>query len=205
MDYLIKNWFGILFWAAVVAFFVYRARKKKPSSRLENSSYSYAEPDRQTPTPQTYNSPARATSQLEVKLRSRFFTNAESQAFLLLEQALADTEYRVFPKVRVLDVIDPVGAARLQTLNRLRGMHLDFLVVNAQTHQPLFIIELDGWSHTLEKQRTRDATKDAAFEAVRLPLVRLKNGVSAVQIQSLVRTVMSKPPANNAAKQSAGL
>ncbi|WP_309570965.1 DUF2726 domain-containing protein [Deinococcus sp.] len=66
------------------------------------------------------------------------------------------------------------GSARGAALARLRDKHVDFLLVDAaHNFRPVLGIELDGRSHTSERQQHRDAVKDVAFYSAGLPLLRL--------------------------------
>ena len=53
--------------------------------------------------------------------------------------------------------------------------HVDFLIYNSLTKQPLQIIEVDGWSfhHNSEVQQQRDALKDQLLTKIGLRPYRL--------------------------------
>lgn len=52
--------------------------------------------------------------------------------------------------------------------------HVDFLIFSRLTHQPLLVIEVDGFAyHNNDKQRERDQVKDIIMEKYRIPILRL--------------------------------
>lgn len=51
--------------------------------------------------------------------------------------------------------------------------HVDFLVFSRLTHQPVLVIEVDGFAyHNSEKQQERDQVKDAILEKYGIPILR---------------------------------
>jgi very-short-patch-repair endonuclease len=130
--------------------------------------------------------------QFEVKTKRFFFTRAEHNAFLLLEQALQNSNHRIFPKVRVLDLVEPIGDSRLGTLNRIRGMHIDFLLINANTFETVLALEVDGSSHQTERQKAADANKNAVLAQAGIPLIRVKNGVSGIELRRVLAPYLEK-------------
>jgi len=63
-------------------------------------------------------------------------------------------------------------------INRIDRKHVDFVVCDAATMQPLLAIELDDSSHNSAKARETDAFKDEVFKAAGLPLLRVPAGYS---------------------------
>lgn len=52
--------------------------------------------------------------------------------------------------------------------------HVDFLIYSKLTHQPLLVIEVDGFVyHNTEKQRERDKVKDQILSKYEIPILRL--------------------------------
>jgi very-short-patch-repair endonuclease len=113
---------------------------------------------------------------IAVKPVKRFFNASETDAYRSLRQALYGQSLVVLPKVRLLDLVQPLeGEMRLGTLNRLRGMHVDFVVVSVPEFRPLVALELDGWSHGSQRQQARDAVKDEALRQAGLPIMRVQS------------------------------
>ena len=62
--------------------------------------------------------------------------------------------------------------------------HLDFLIYNKVSKQPVLAIEVDGFQHFKdEKQRARDKKKDHILEAYGLPLIRFATNGSEEQVR----------------------
>ena len=51
--------------------------------------------------------------------------------------------------------------------------HVDFLVFSRLTHQPVLVIEVDGFAyHSSVKQQERDRVKNAILEKYNIPILR---------------------------------
>lgn len=52
--------------------------------------------------------------------------------------------------------------------------HVDFLIFSRLTHQPILVVEIDGFVYHVanEKQKERDAVKDTVLEKYGIPIVR---------------------------------
>lgn len=57
--------------------------------------------------------------------------------------------------------------------SRIAQKHLDFLLCDARSMQPILGIELDDSSHARASRQARDEFVDRVFEAAGLPLVRI--------------------------------
>jgi hypothetical protein len=120
--------------------------------------------------------PGSGGRRVAVRAARAFFTRAEAEFHATLQSALTGRSIAIFPKVRLLDLVEPLpGDGRQATVNRLKGMHVDFLVVSVPDYRPLAAVELDGRSHTSERQMRRDGDKDAALRQAGLPVVRIAN------------------------------
>lgn len=63
--------------------------------------------------------------------------------------------------------------ARELSLATNRFTHVDFLIFSRLTHQPLLVVEVDGFSyHKQEKQQERDRTKDEILKKYSVPILR---------------------------------
>ncbi len=109
---------------------------------------------------------------LPYRTRSSVLTNAEHAFYLALLEAVGDRA-KIFPKIGLQDVFYIIDRERYQTArNRIVQRHIDFLLCNPKTLQPLFGIELDDSSHNQEKAKRRDEFKNRVFESAFLPLLR---------------------------------
>lgn len=51
--------------------------------------------------------------------------------------------------------------------------HVDFLIFSRLTHQPVLVIEVDGFAyHNSEKQQERDLVKNTILEKYNIPILR---------------------------------
>lgn len=106
------------------------------------------------------------------KRQSALFSPAERSFLGVLEQVLG-SDYRVFGKVRIADLIKPEnGAGRRNALNRIVGKHVDFVVCNATDLSIIGVIELDDKSHNQDSRQKRDAFVDRAFASAGILITR---------------------------------
>lgn len=106
----------------------------------------------------------------------QLFTPAERSFLSVLDQAI-DSEYRIFGKVRVADVMSVTkGTSRSdwqKAFNRIQSKHFDFVVCRASDSSILVLIELDDRSHLKNDRVERDDLVNKAAEAAGLPLLRI--------------------------------
>ncbi len=96
----------------------------------------------------------------------------------LLTQAAKDRGDRLLTKVRLADVIDVDGLTGRAKDYGLRA-HLDFVMVDAETSEPLFAVELDGVQHRTDPVvQERDRLKDELCETAGLPLLRIRSDLT---------------------------
>jgi very-short-patch-repair endonuclease len=66
---------------------------------------------------------------------------------------------------------------------------VDFLIFSRLTHQPILVVEVDGFAyHNNEKQRERDQVKNAVLGKYNVPILRLST-VGSVEKQKLIATL----------------
>jgi very-short-patch-repair endonuclease len=108
------------------------------------------------------------------RLKASFLSPAE----VAFQRTLASTisnRYTIFPKVRVLDLCDVIDRERNQAaFNRIDRKHLDFLLCDPVTFQPIVAIELDDSTHRRSHRADRDAFVDEVLRVIGLPLVRVR-------------------------------
>lgn len=127
--------------------------------------------------------------QLPYLQRDAFLSPAEASFFLVLT-SVVDARYLVFTKVGIRDLLYvPRRTNNWQSYwNKIDRKHVDFLLCDPETIQPVLAIELDDSSHSREDRRKRDEFVDRVFQAAGLPLRRLpaKNGYSADEVYALL-------------------
>lgn len=107
---------------------------------------------------------------------SHLFTPAE-RSFLGVLDYIVGSDYRVFGKVRVADIIQVTkGISRnnwRQAFNRIQSKHFDFVICRASDFAIMLLIELDDRSHNKNNRVERDTFVEQAASAARLPLLRI--------------------------------
>src|SRR5215470_6727338 len=99
----------------------------------------------------------------------------ERKTLDVLDRVLRGTAFRVCPKMRLADVLEPEsGDVLLPGEQRFRLMsHFDFVVGDRRTQQPVFAVEFDGPLHGFPPQEFRDIRKNRLCAAAEFPLLRI--------------------------------
>lgn len=120
------------------------------------------------------------------------FTKNEQQFLRVLEQAAGD--YRVFGKVRVVDVIEvrkglPKGEWQ-SAFNRISQKHLDFVLCHSHDLSVFCTVELDDKTHARADRKSRDELLEKALAAAEVPLIRVpsRRSYDADEIKALLNT-----------------
>ncbi|NMG30584.1 DUF2726 domain-containing protein [Aromatoleum evansii] len=130
--------------------------------------------------------------------RATFVSPAERSFIGVLDQAIG-SQYRVFGKVRVADVLsvsrDTDPAKRRSAFNRISAKHFDFIVCAPDDLQVLCAIELNDTSHAQARRRERDDFVAEACKQAQLPLLMLpaKHAYSIDEVRHLVLTTLGVP------------
>ena len=106
------------------------------------------------------------------------FVNRSELAFFHAMRRVLPGDYHLHSKVRLEDIVRVKkaikGQAHWQLRGRVKSRHVDYLITNEQG-VPLAAIELDGSSHNKDAL-VADVLKDGIFDAVGLPLIRVRTG-----------------------------
>lgn len=117
--------------------------------------------------------PAGGPAQLPYGLRDQFLSPAELLFHNALCAAVGDRAM-VCPKVNLADVFYVKRPNENQAYrNKIDRKHVDFVVCNPTSMQPLVGVELDDRSHQRSDRQARDDFVNAAFDAAGLPLVHV--------------------------------
>src|SRR5262245_24280446 len=128
---------------------------------------------------------------LPYHLRDDFLTPAERSFYLVLRQAVDDWAL-ICPKVSLGDLFFAKTGDRGENqayTNRISRKHVDFLLCDPATIQPLLGLELDDRSHQRPDRQERDRLVERVFAAAKLPLVRLtvKGSYNTTELAQLLR------------------
>lgn len=132
-------------------------------------------------------------------MRDEFLSPAEISFFHVLKGVIQPEHYLI-TKVRLSDLFyvkqpNVNQAAR----NRTDSKHVDFVVCDIGSMQPLLAIELDDASHKRKDSQESDDFKNRAFAAAGLPLLRVTAARAYApqeirkSINALLRMPLSKP------------
>lgn len=126
--------------------------------------------------------------------KSDHLLTAAERGFWGVLNEVVDGRYHVAWKVRMADLLSlPAGTPdRQRHLNRVLAKHLDFVLCDPRSTEPLLAIELDDSSHEKTDRRRRDAFVDAALRDAGLPLLRIpvRRSYAAREIDELIRSRM---------------
>jgi hypothetical protein len=132
---------------------------------------------------------------LPYRVRDDFLSPAESSFYRVLLLVCGE-QYRVFPKVRLVDILFvQKGVEKWQSHhNRISNRHVDFLLCHPQTLRPALAVELDDSSHNRSDRKERDAFFDQAFKAAVLPMLHVpaKNTYDVQQLRTLLSTGLAE-------------
>ena len=94
-------------------------------------------------------------------------TKNEYYAFKELQELMKEKKYIICPKVRLLDIIEPIkGQKKFRTLfYKVQSKHVDFVLCDQDAHIKA-IIELDDGSHDSEDRKERDRFVDEILKSV---------------------------------------
>lgn len=139
---------------------------------------------------------APAKAALPYRKRDYLLTKAERSFYLVLLQTVGD-RYRVFAKVRLLDLLWlPRGTANPQSFrNRVQSKHVDFVLCTPDDLAPAVVIELDDASHESPERVERDSFVDQALAAAGLPILHLsaKRGYVTDELAERIAAATSEP------------
>lgn len=120
--------------------------------------------------PQTETEP-----ELPYHLVEDFLSPAELSFYHVLLQVVGE-QVTISTKVSLGDLFYAKTGDRGENLryrNKIDRKHVDFLLCDSKTMQPLMGIELDDASHNRQSRQERDVFVNQVFEAAGLPLVRV--------------------------------
>jgi hypothetical protein len=124
-------------------------------------------------------------------VRDHFLSPAEHSFFMVLKSVVSDSAL-ISIKVGLGDLFyaessDP-SKYRIYT-NKIDRKHVDFLLCDSKTVQPILGIELDDKSHQRNDRQARDEFVENVFQAAKLPLVRIpvKHTYSTTELQALLK------------------
>ncbi len=114
------------------------------------------------------------TVALPYVLGDALFTPAERSFLGVLDQAVG-TDFRVFGKVRVADVVAVAKGTPKplwqRAFNQISAKHFDFVLCRPNDLKPVCVIELNDQSHAKENRQGRDNFLERVCTAAGIPLI----------------------------------
>lgn len=111
-------------------------------------------------------------------VRQAALMSAAELAFFRVLAQVADANYLISMKVRVADIITPVGEANRKAwwaaFAKVSSKHVDFVLADPATAAVRLAIELDDRSHARADRRNRDEFLNRAFAEAGVPLLRIR-------------------------------
>ncbi len=124
------------------------------------------------------------------RLRDDFVSRAEASFFHTLRSVVED-QVLIFPKVNLADLVyAPRQQEQRSAWNRINRKHIDFVLCDPSTLQPVVAIELDDRSHQRQDRAQRDAFLDDVLRRAGLQLLRFPAGQS--YNRQVLRTELSR-------------
>ena len=135
-----------------------------------------------------------AQDALTIQTRNHFFAPGESNIYAELVASLAGRSYRVFPNVRLDYIFQLTSGPSPQTLTRLQGEAVGFLVVETPEFRPVLGVSLRNSPYAAPQRPGLLAPNDdaelleLAFQSARLPLLHIdaRRNFEADELQKLV-------------------
>jgi hypothetical protein len=122
--------------------------------------------------------------------RGSLFSRDERRFYDALRQAVGG-RFLIFAQMRLIDLLELPKGVRGSPFwfAKVRYKHVDFVLCDPDTAEPVLAIELDGASHQSQVQRQRDAEKDAVLEQAGLPLLRVPSQKGGYAPRALADTI----------------
>ena len=127
-----------------------------------------------------------------VYMKLNVLTNHELKYFYAISSASNQLGLFVFPKVRLADIIKPKDNCKdwMALFNRVNRKHVDFLICKSDL-STLCVLEIDDYSHDLEKGKKRDEFVDYILADVGIPTIR-KRSVTTIELQNDLKKLINK-------------
>jgi hypothetical protein len=124
--------------------------------------------------------------------RESLLTKSELKFYRSLQQAVAG-DWEIFAMVRIADLVRvQKGVTKYQSwLNKILAKHVDFVICDLATFNPLVAIELDDKSHNRPHRQQRDQLVNQIFESAEFPLIRVKIQ-STYDVKKIRKTIESE-------------
>lgn len=132
-------------------------------------------------------------------LRDNFLSTAEASFYRVIKDMMGNY-LNICPKVSLSDIlyISRKNERYQAYVNKIDRKDVDFLICEAKTMKPRFVIELDDSSPQYEERVQRDEFVGRVFHAVGLPLVRVAvmNAYNMSELEMRFKAALEEKHAN---------
>jgi hypothetical protein len=130
---------------------------------------------------------------LPYRARGQLVTKSELKFYKSLLKAVQD-DWEIFAMVRIADLlrVEKGTQHRRKWLNKILAKHIDFVLCDPGSLEPIVCIELDDPSHNRPDRIERDIFVNRAFDAAQLPLLRIPTqpNYRSREIRELIDSVL---------------
>lgn len=129
-------------------------------------------------------------------LRPHILSRDEAAFFDTLK-VVVGSKFTTFSKVRLADIFATgSGKQYFQALNRITQKHVDYLLCDPETFEPVMGIELDDDSHEQEDRIERDSFVNDLFQRTGLKLLRIPSArkYAPEELASQIKTLLRENP-----------
>lgn len=130
---------------------------------------------------------------LPYQARGQLVTKSELRFYKSLQKAVQD-DWEIFAMVRIADLlrVEKGEPNRRKWLNKILAKHIDFVLCDPGSLEPICCIELDDPSHNRKDRIERDIFVNDAFASADLPLLRIatQSSYRSREIRELIDEVV---------------
>lgn len=132
-------------------------------------------------------------TKLPYQARGQLVTKSELRFYKSLAKAVQD-DFQIFAMVRIADLlrVEKGHKHRRKWLNKILAKHVDFVLCDPGSLEPIVCIELDDPSHQRPDRIERDIFVNLAFDSAGLPLLRIptESSYQSREIRELIDGVL---------------
>lgn len=108
------------------------------------------------------------------KKRISVMTPTEQKFFRQLQQEYGE-KYYIFPQINLDKLLEPErNQNHYRARNRIAQKSVDFVLANKETLSTQLVIELDDWTHKLERRKERDKFVEKIMRNNQIEITRIK-------------------------------
>lgn len=116
-------------------------------------------------------------------LPKKWIMNRNEHDFYKVLNSLLDPKYVVIPQVHLDELVETASTdkkSKLFSFRHIDQKSVDFAICNKKSMHPVCAVELDGWSHLMDKTKVRDVEVERILGEAGVPLLRFENSKNYV-------------------------